>query len=1088
MASKPKPKTPKITREGNKFIATWSPDKNYTDQQIKWYFNVDGKWVDHAAKDLSKGTSTNGENVDKTTYFPGRTNAPKTRHLRGIGARLRAKNSAGWSSWSDATMGKFDILKPEKPSWAKCVKTSQENTYTWTWQPGSNNTSSKSAEWRTYYQWETVLVPKGEKLAWSNAKTQTITRITSSDEEETVIGAKSYGNFANATYITIIENTSSVDNCATRYFRVRSAGPQGHSDWEPASYDLGNDKTIDVNSENVSYEGSTSTGTKFTIDVAAYKVVTGDQIRVDYAITYPYVSVTTDSTSFKSDLSLPNGFSDWNVARGPITPNGTDDKINVDLPYYVGDDQRLFIRVVTIHDGVEKAGAPFLLEDGAGTLTKPTLSSFSTNDNTQEITVTVQNNSALNNSFIAVFCQTNADLNPSKPIGIIPYSSSEVTRTFQGAWTPGDTVSVTIRCYVADYTPLTPSASGVTYYTITNERMLSNTDWDKTTTATLPQQPGNVRVSKVTIGDDMMAALVEWDWSWADANMAEISWSTNKYAWDSTEEPSTFTLADTRVGKRYVTGLSAATYWFRVRLIKSEGNTVVYGAYSDSVSKTFSAAPNKPTLTFSVETIPPVVALNEEVTVYWGYETNDGTNQSEARLAEATLVNNTWSYTELPTGVINTAQQYTFRPSDFGWGDGTSHYLCIKLRSGSGEWCDWSNPTETSYVQVAEVPEIEITGIGTQLNDPYPLRPAHIVIDEEDPSQDLDIPLALMEMPLTFDVSGMGTGGYTTVIIERANTEEQERPNDEMAQVFAGETIFSGVYSLPNASETNINVSIGLDDLIEGTHFDNMSTYTMYVSITDHYGQTVSHDPYNFVVYWDSFAEIPTASVVLDKEEGLVYITPSAPSVNTGDYCQVYRLSADKPQLILDKGTFGTTYVDRYPTYGRFGGYRIVYITKYGDYRTEENINAWTDYSYAAGNMSIYDKFFVTINFGEDVLEFKGNISMSNSWAKDFQSTKYLGGSIEGDWNPGVDRTGSINGVIPVEYESEALYLLRKLADYSGICHVRTPEGSNFYADVQVRDDREEKWVNRLSKISLSYTKVRGIENEMPTYTEWIEP
>ena len=162
-------------------------------------------------------------------------------------------------------------------------------------------------------------------------------------------------------------------------------------------------------------------------------------------------------------------------------------------------------------------------------------------------------------------------------------------------------------------------------------------------------------------------------------------------------------------------------------------------------------------------------------------------------------------------------------------------------------------------------------------------------------------------------------------------------------------------------------------------------------------------------------------------------------------------------------------------------------MTAYGDYKTDQNVLAMTEYSKSGNDQDVdqYDKFLVSIQFDDNLVEFPGNISLNNSWAKDFQTTRYLGGSIQGDWNPGVIRTGTINGTIPIEHEASTMYGLRLLADHAGICHVRTPEGSNFYGDIQVRDDREEKWVNRISKISLNYTKVDGEEDQLITYYEW---
>ena len=61
---------------------------------------------------------------------------------------------------------------------------------------------------------------------------------------------------------------------------------------------------------------------------------------------------------------------------------------------------------------------------------------------------------------------------------------------------------------------------------------------------------------------------------------------------------------------------------------------------------------------------------------------------------------------------------------------------------------------------------------------------------------------------------------------------------------------------------------------------------------------------------------------------------------------------------------------------------------------------------------------------------------------------------------------------VPIEYDSELYRDMHRLAMYPGVCRVRTPDGSNIWANVEVKEDKEEKWVNRLAKFSLEITRV----------------
>ena len=43
----------------------------------------------------------------------------------------------------------------------------------------------------------------------------------------------------------------------------------------------------------------------------------------------------------------------------------------------------------------------------------------------------------------------------------------------------------------------------------------------------------------------------------------------------------------------------------------------------------------------------------------------------------------------------------------------------------------------------------------------------------------------------------------------------------------------------------------------------------------------------------------------------------------------------------------------------------------------------------------------------------------------------------------------------------------------------------NFYGNIQVKDDREEKFVTTKSNVSLDYTRVDSVETGLLTYQDW---
>ena len=100
------------------------------------------------------------------------------------------------------------------------------------------------------------------------------------------------------------------------------------------------------------------------------------------------------------------------------------------------------------------------------------------------------------------------------------------------------------------------------------------------------------------------------------------------------------------------------------------------------------------------------------------------------------------------------------------------------------------------------------------------------------------------------------------------------------------------------------------------------------------------------------------------------------------------------------------------------------------------------------------------------------DIDVSGSWAKDFKQTTYLGGSIQGDWNPGVSRTGSVSARTVILEDPETIQSMRRLAVYAGICHVRTPDGSSYAADVQVTEKQSYQTAGKLAEFNVKITRV----------------
>ena len=331
-------------------------------------------------------------------------------------------------------------------------------------------------------------------------------------------------------------------------------------------------------------------------------------------------------------------------------------------------------------------------------------------------------------------------------------------------------------------------------------------------------------------------------------------------------------------------------------------------------------------------------------------------------------------------------------------------------------------------------------------------------------------------MPLTVTATGAGEGGTTRLIIERAATYHVERPDERELNGFEGETIAI----MEQTGEAQMTVE--LNDLIG--RLDDEAAYRLIVTVQDGLGQSAQATR-EFTVSWAHQAIVPEVTVLTDSENMITRFTPIAPEGwQAGDVCDIYRLSMDRPELIVEGAAFGTEYVDPYPAIGEFGGHRFVYRTIYNDYITEDKRLAWVDTHEDDGDL--LEEYYIIIDFAGHTVLLNNDLKLSNSWDKDFRLTRYLGGSQQGDWNESATRTATYSTNLIADEDADTIADMRRLAAHSGICHVRTPEGSSFAADVQVSESKDyQEW--DIVNYTLTITRVDPEGFDGMTYAEWEE-
>jgi len=1017
-----------VERSGMKFILTWkftAPNHGAGQTVQMRTSNTKGTVKDGPWNDLPVSVAATSviATFDAEDYYPG-----TSKNLEYLVFRVRGKQSPTTTTtskqsgsdtirttthttyrWSDWRYVRFNLQTPNAPVLTATLDSESDSKTTFSWTTDTSTTDHRAF---ADVQYQTILVracteTNGSKLAWKSSTLGWGTGTTGASgsitrtEQTELLAADSY----------------------TRWVRVRSRGAYGASKWVYARHVYATPYRPVIQSIRQASNAAN----------AAYRVTW--KLKADAA--HP-----VDLATLQYQIGNPAGaglvpsYNDSDWTDGPSVSDTTgDDAVQFTIDRPIGTDECLWVRLLSIHDRTIVRGTPW--RAAAGTLATPsglTVTNAVMAAGTATITATNEAEDDVPDSRLAVVCRRKRKRDII--CGVIPHGEISVNVTVD-PWTTGTPVSFGVYAFQGSYRTGTVNAN-----------MTSDTVWDG---GDVPLPP-----TYTTATMDNGEIVVEWTYSWNDATGAEVSWSTDKNAWESTNEPDTYVIDRTRGGKLRISGLEMGNvYYVRVRQI-ADGDETVYGPYCSVKRVDLAEAPGTPLLSLSAAIIRPG---RKSITARWEFDAPDGTKQAYAEICQATVSGETVTYGSV-LAKASTGLSATIKTS--GWADGTTKYLCVRVTGKNGLQSDWSDPVAVSVASPLSVAVSQ-----------WSLTTKTIT----DPDSTTRTVRALTGMPLTVTVTGAGAGGTTTVAIERAETYQMDRPNEDVHNGCEGETV------LLASQMGEEQITFGRDDLIG--YLDDGAAYRLVAAVQDGLGQ-YAEKSWEFVVLWNHQAIMPTATAQADAEDLIVKITPVAPAgTASNDVVDIYRLSADKPQLIVEGGAWGTQYVDPYPALGEFGGHRVVFRTANGDYITADNHPAWIDLGAEEGDtLDVQD---VIIDFGGDRVRLPYNIDLSHSWRKDFVETHYLGGSVQGDWNPGVSRTGSIGSVAIATEDQDTIRGLRRLAVFPGICHVRTPEGSSFSADVQVSESRAVGMGSKLANFSLSVTRVDPERLDGMTYADWID-
>lgn len=1048
-----------ITRKDNDITFKWKiADKNYgAGQQLKWHVNGDA----FKSVSVTKTATAKTVSVTLSNYKPTTSKAMTQIEfaVRGRRSPYTENGKTVTPAWSDWVAKAMVLDFPNKPTASASLSDTYANVTTFSW---NTKTSSTDKKFFRDVQLQTCLIKDSGRDGsayegkFQNAGTGTASDSVVCTEDTTILAQGSY----------------------SRWYRFRARGSRGPSEWTYIRHLYAAPWKAKILETSLKELDSNGYQVYVKWEALSNDARAIDSTMVQYAIATP-----------DPGLECPAGVS-WNDAAVLKDTTGTD-AARFSVDEVIGYDECMFVRVNTQHDTQITYGEPALVSGAVGALQAPSDLAVVPDDTTFRATVSAVNNSDVSDSFLAVIYRTAADPQNDLIVGYIPSGASSVTVQCPD-WTDAGNVAFGVRAIVGEITDRSIEYGNYEIAPV----MQSAAVWDG---GNVPLAPEHVTVQST---DRVGVIRVGWDWSWSEADIAILSWSDDPTAWESTSEPSTFEITNIHAAKWNIADLDTGITWYiRVKLAKTSGDNRTESPWSDMVSIDLSSAPSVPSLALSDR----VITETGSVTASWAYSTTDGTYQAYAEITtveinssgvyygkyapteDTTVDNNKFYFSENdgvytlmePVGNENpealgwyeiidniiahteTAQHLTINAQDVGWVAGETYNLAVRVISASGRMSDsWSDPVG---VTVAE-PLTATIAATSLVTETY--------IDTPDMSRDINV---LKAMPLTATVIGAGDGGTTTLAIERAETYHVDRPDETQFNGYEGETI--ALVSQTGESE----ITIDLDTLIGS--LDDGATYRLVATVQDTLGQS-AEATLDFEVHWTHQAIIPEATATID---GLIAkITPVAPAgADETDVCDIYRLSADKPQLIVSGGTFGTTYVDPYPTIGEFGGHRVVTRTANGDYITEDQHPAWTDLGTSDGDL--FEANSCLIDFNGEILECEFNMAISNSFEKDFQETKYLGGAIQGDWNASIRRTSTVDAAFAIQYDPEVVRKLRALAAFPGICHVRTKDGSSYAADVQVGDDIGYDSAGKKVEAQLSITQVDPEGYDGMSLEDWEE-
>lgn len=1042
------------------------------------------------------------------------------------------------SGWSEK---KYTLEKPHKPIVTAQWDSNYVDKTVFSWK---TTTSSTSPKWFLGAKYQAMLVKNttqtdGSKLTWKKSGT---------DWKEGELQGGTYAEHSIPVTEDSATVNDSLDSY-TRFFRCKALGAKGDSEWDYARHVYAKPfqaQIIDGGCEGIMLAKGAM---DIAVNWKSPSGIKGkgnhpiDQTTVEYKIQQPAAGMVPSEGGW-SQAGVIKDTKGQDGLRFSIDDLPDEDQVvfvRVNNEHDKNGEYGINRGVPTIPKITNGGqGEPYYWK-----LSAPTFRITDKNPQTKIMTVVIDSQSAVPDSRIIVGEIGYKRENDVYPINKLLYAqTSKADTTFQVKYSPSlyrqdfyiyDVVADDIRTYT-DIETIDDTDS----VTVTGVIMKSSEV--HTLSPSIPQNVGAIG----TIIDSVGTIAVNWSWS-GDVDGIDLSWSDHIDAWESTDQPEEYEVGRANVGKWNISGLEVGKVWYvRTRFYTDVGGEHIYGEWGDIVDVNLKSSPTIPNLMLSKPTITDTDTV--EASWAYSSADGTGQSQAVICLMEEQDGEYVPIDERMPIAKVGSAQHVTINAKDAGMSNGNTYLLSVKVKSAGGMESDgWSMPATLNVaakptVTVQSVSNItmnqtvlddveyeldhEVDGFAIDINELFDAlegyAPTEIELTKNDDTwtiaydstslttEDLEeygiygannethiivsnivvvshTANILQALPIIVTATGAGVDGSTNVSIRRVGDYRLLRPDESEYNGFDGEIIASvtqdGDSVIVEEDNNTIDRRIYITkDFCIGS-LDDGEKYVLNVTVVDTYGQSVESDDLEFEVHWNKQAHMPLGTVVI-TDDNIAKITPIAPSEwVAGDVCDIYRLSADKPELIYPNAEFGVTYVDPYPAIGEHGGHRIVYKTEYDDFITAKNERAVLDLG--SDDDDVLDRDYAIVDFNGMQIPLYYNVDISHQWQKDFVETKYLGGSVQGDWNEGISRSASVGTVMMNLINEDDIIKMKKLAAYTGVCHLRTMDGSSFACDLQVSENRPHDKRNMVTTFSISVTRVDGEGYDGLTLEQW---